>query len=113
MNKLVTKLFIKVVEIPSGGSFSLRMRLYDAAHPPKEIFGRSYDEIFAQRLSEHKAFYSTVLPPSLTEEEKQVAIQAYAGLLWSKQFYHYTIQYWLKGDPSQVVIGQLSINKIF
>ena len=35
----------------------------------------------------------------LTDEETQVSRQSYAGLLWSKQFYHYIIQDWLKGDP--------------
>ena len=37
----------------------------------------------------------------LSEDEKRVARQAYGGLLWSKQFYHYVVREWLDGDPTQ------------
>ena len=40
------------------------------------------------------------LTESLSNEEVVVSRQAYAGLLWSKQFYYYVIEEWLKGDPS-------------
>lgn len=39
-------------------------------------------------------FYNSVLPPTLTPEERNVAVQALAGLLWSKQFYHIVIEDW-------------------
>ena len=40
-----------------------------------------------------------VLSAGLTPEETEVSRQSYAGLLWSKQFYHYIIKDWLTGDP--------------
>jgi hypothetical protein len=39
------------------------------------------------------------LPKALSPEQRQIARQAYAGLLWSKQFYHYIVRDWLEGDP--------------
>ena len=42
-----------------------------------------------------------MLPQGLTEEQRGVVRQAYAGLLWGKQFYHYIVRDWLEGDPEQ------------
>jgi hypothetical protein len=60
-----------------------------------------FDTIFAQRQSEADAFYATLQPETLTEDEKLVQRQAFAGMLWSKQFYYYDVEEWLKGDPAQ------------
>ncbi len=60
-----------------------------------------FDRIFAERLSEADDFYAKVQPPTLTEDERLVQRQAFAGMLWSKQFYHYDVERWLKGDPNQ------------
>ena len=38
--------------------------------------------------------------PGATPDEQRVARQGYAGLLWSKQFYHYVLEHWLEGDPA-------------
>ena len=51
-----------------------------------------------QRRSDADEFYRTVLPSTLTEAETLIARQAYAGLLWTKQFYHYVVREWLDGD---------------
>ena len=59
------------------------------------------DEVFAQRKSEADTFYSSLTTEQLSGQERQVCRQAYAGLLWSKQFYHYVINTWLDGDPKQ------------
>ena len=48
-----------------------------------------FDEIFTQRLKEADEFYDAVIPSESDDEAKNVARQGYAGLLWSKQFYHY------------------------
>jgi mannosylglycerate hydrolase MGH1-like protein len=60
-----------------------------------------FDEIFAQRVAEADEFYDAVIPSETSDEAKKVARQGYAGLLWSKQFYHYSIREWLSGDPAQ------------
>lgn len=63
-------------------------------------FGR-FDAIFAQRVAEADTFYASVQRPDLSADERNVSRQAFAGLMWSKQFYHYGVQLWLDGDPGQ------------
>ncbi len=58
-----------------------------------------FDSIFAQRLQEANEFYAAIQVQSLSDDEKSVQRQAFAGLLWSKQFYHYNVERWLYGDP--------------
>src|SRR5262249_7978887 len=48
---------------------------------------------------EADAFYAAIQPPALTEDERQIQRQAFAGLLWSKQFFCYDVATWLRGDP--------------
>ncbi|MEO5951938.1 MAG: glucosidase, partial [Chloroflexia bacterium] len=60
-----------------------------------------FDEIFSQRQAEADEFYAALQPKALTEDEKLVQRQVFAGLLWSKQFYHYNVAKWLQGDPNQ------------
>jgi len=61
----------------------------------------NHDSLLKLRAQEADAFYEAVLPASLSEDHKRVARQAFAGMLWSKQFYHYVVTDWLKGDPKQ------------
>eukprot|EP00048_Salpingoeca_helianthica_P012878 m.189722 g.189722 ORF g.189722 m.189722 type:complete len:1040 (+) comp15433_c0_seq4:243-3362(+) len=58
------------------------------------------DAIIAKRRNEADAFYAARIPPSLTAEETLIARQAYAGLLWTKQFYHFVVNDWLQGDEA-------------
>src|SRR5262249_12159744 len=62
----------------------------------------SFDGIFKQRKQEADQFYSTVIPHYLSDDAKSVMRQGFAGMLWSKQFYHYVVKQWLDGDPGQV-----------
>ncbi|MGH7333705.1 MAG: MGH1-like glycoside hydrolase domain-containing protein, partial [Candidatus Rokuibacteriota bacterium] len=82
-----------------GQTVSVRLRLANAplAHHP---FDTEFETIFAQRIREADEFYATVIPPTLSEDARRVMRQAFAGLLWSKQFYHYDVQRWLTGDPA-------------
>ncbi len=69
-------------------------------HPQKQWqFGTEFDNIFAARISEADQFYNIVIPATLPLEQKAISRQAYAGLLWSKQFYYYIVSQWLEGDP--------------
>ncbi|MBI4469201.1 MAG: glucosidase, partial [Acidobacteria bacterium] len=63
-------------------------------------FDRSFDRVIEQRIVEAEAFYSPLAPPNLSDDALHVQRQAFAGLLWSKQFYHYEVSRWLRGDPS-------------
>jgi len=65
-----------------------------------EMF-RDFDSIFDRRIAEANDFYTEVAPAGLTEEHCAIQRQAFAGLLWNKQFYHYIVEQWLDGDPNQ------------
>ena len=54
-----------------------------------------------ERIAEADAFYNAVHPAQLTADERLVQRQAFAGLLWSKQFYNYDVFRWLSGDPTE------------
>jgi hypothetical protein len=60
-----------------------------------------FDAVFEQRRKEADEFYAAIQPSTLTEDERLVQRQALAGMLWSKQFYHYSVAEWLDGDPGQ------------
>ena len=60
-----------------------------------------FENIFKERQAEADEFYAGIQPASLLEDERMIQRQAFAGMLWSKQFYHYNIEEWLDGDPSQ------------
>jgi hypothetical protein len=90
-----------VLTVPSGGEVVLRLRFCPADSVPRVRFGAGFDKVFADRLADADAFYATRAPDSLTDAERQVQRQAFAGLLWSKQFYHYIVHDWLTGDPEQ------------
>jgi hypothetical protein len=87
------------LNIPAGGVVVLRLRLTDR----EAVLGRPFagvDQLFARRQEEADAFYAAALAGK-TADEQLIARQAYAGLLWSKQFYHYVVQEWRAGDPGQ------------
>jgi hypothetical protein len=64
------------------------------------MFGPAFDEVFRERLAEADEFYDTVIPKTLSPDGRNVMRQAFAGVLWSKQFYHYVVRDWLNGDPA-------------
>src|SRR5712692_6161420 len=88
-----------LLRIPAGARQTLQLRLFADSEAPAERFGQSFDQILAQRINEADEFFTARLDAHLTDEERRVSRQAYAGLLWSKQFYHYDLRTWLEGDP--------------
>ncbi|WP_437203817.1 MGH1-like glycoside hydrolase domain-containing protein [Planctomicrobium sp. SH664] len=89
------------LEIPAGGEQTVQLRLVPEREVPAAPFGPEFSKTFAQRIRETDDFYEAALPAAQTPAERLIARQAYAGLLWSKQFYHYVIKDWLQGDPHQ------------
>ena len=87
--------------VPAGGERMVRLRLRAARHSAGSAFGPAFDSVFADRISEADEFYAERVPSAATEDERRVLRQGYAGLLWSKQFYHYVQRDWLEGDPAQ------------
>jgi hypothetical protein len=89
------------LELPAAAAVTLRLRLYAAGETPARPFGAAFDRALETRRKEADAFYAQTLPAALRPDEALVARQAYAGLLWSKQFYYYIVHHWLRGDPAQ------------
>jgi hypothetical protein len=89
--------------VPAGGSMTLRFRLFrdDDEYVARAPFGKAFDETFERCLREADEFYENRLATIAGDERRNVARQAYAGLLFSKQFYHYIVEDWLDGDPAQ------------
>ena len=89
-----------VLEIPAGKSATIRLRLTNIATATDQAFV-DFDAIFSQRLNEADAFYDEVQTRLKNEDAKSVQRQAFAGMLWSKQFFYFDIPQWLNGDPGQ------------
>jgi hypothetical protein len=117
------------LEIPAGETRTIRLRLSEkefnrrdaetpiiskknekaikvvknsaASRPGGENPFSDFEKVFAERKKEANEFYSEIIPQSLSDDAKNVQRQAFAGMLWSKQFYHYVVKDWLAGDYSQ------------
>jgi hypothetical protein len=88
--------------INPGETLTFKLRLAAAVDEhPLDAPLADFDVLIEERQEEADEFYDVVLPPNLSADARLVARQAFAGLLWSKQFYHYVINYWLNGDPAQ------------
>ncbi|MGN6546847.1 MAG: MGH1-like glycoside hydrolase domain-containing protein [Aureliella sp.] len=86
--------------IPPGEAIVLRARMASMAQTPTAWFGDEFEAVFEARKQEADEFYDECIPPELDDEQREISRQAYAGLLWSKQFYHYGVQAWIEGDPN-------------
>ena len=84
--------------VAPGEAFSVRVRFADVPHSAPFA---DFEAIFEQRRAEADAFYAAIQPPTLSADERRIHRQALAGLMWSKQFYHYSVELWLQGDPAQ------------
>lgn len=84
----------------AGESWTIRLRLSSEAQAPDSPFGKAFDEIFEARRNECDAFYADLIPAEAGPDIERILRQAWAGLLWSKQFYHYVVTKWLDGDPN-------------
>lgn len=83
-------------EIEAGESKTFDFRL--SPHEMDNAF-YDFDEVLRLRKEESDLFYDEIQCEITDEDEKNVQRQAFAGLLWNKQFYHYNVSKWLKGDP--------------
>jgi hypothetical protein len=84
----------------AGETKTVRLRLSDQQQIA-EPFSSEFAQVFQTRKQEADEFYQEVSPFPLSEDERNIQRQAFAGLLWSKQYYHYIVHDWLKGDPGQ------------
>ena len=86
--------------IPSGDRLEMRLRLSarDRPHPFTD-----FDAILLERHGDADRFYDEIQKDIVSPDERAVQRQAFAGMIWNKQFYHYDVHRWLKGDPGQPV----------
>jgi hypothetical protein len=89
------------LNVPAGQSATVRLRLAksDVASAGKPWDG--FDAIFAQRRSEADEFYAGLQSAISDADAKLVQRQAFAGMIWGKQFFQYDVPVWLQGDPAQ------------
>ena len=88
------------VSIEPGETKTIRLRLSDRQTLPDPL-GSEFEQVFQTRKQEADEFYQRICPLPMSEDERNIQRQAFAGLLWSKQYYHYVVQDWLNGDPGQ------------
>ncbi len=88
-----------LLTIPPGETATIRLRLTNRAPESHSDAFADFETLFAERIREADEFYRTIIPQQLSEDARSVMRQSFAGLLWSKQFYHYVIEQWINGDP--------------
>ena len=88
------------LEIAAGETTAIQLRLCDK--PDLETpFGQFFNDTFQVRQQEADEFYQRVSPHVKDRELQNIQRQAFAGLLWNKQYYHYIVDTWLEGDPAK------------
>jgi hypothetical protein len=90
--------------VDGGQTVELRLRLAKYAKRPKASrtrLGAGFERVMALRESEADEFYDELAPSDCTADERAIMRQAFAGLIWGKQYYGYDVARWLDGDPGQ------------
>jgi hypothetical protein len=80
-------------------TWTVRLRLRAAGNDDPFT---EFDTLVAQRQQEADAFYAAIQPPHLSDDDRRIQRQAFAGMLWTKQIYYYDVEQWLEGDPTAV-----------
>src|SRR5581483_8439628 len=90
------------LSIHPAETVTIRLRFTNTAPgPTSNYFTGEFDSLVATRQHEAEEFYATVIPDDLSPDARNVMRQSLAGMLWSKQFYHYDVSRWLRGDPNE------------
>jgi len=93
------------LKVGAGEHEMIRLRLsmrppakssWSAPRGQKEVLGKEFDDMFALRLREAEEFYDRVAGPTRGSDARNVQRQAYAGMLWTKQYYYFDLNQWLK-----------------
>src|SRR5262249_13078720 len=93
------------LNVKPGQSQTLRLRLSEAALNGLGNPFANFDKVFAQQRKAADQFYESVITRSLNADQANVMRQALAGMMWTKQFYHYDVDKWLEergSDPFKV-----------
>ena len=93
--------------IPAGENRVVRLRLNQTPASGEEApFGNSFENVLSQRKREADAFYGNITPPSVGPDAANVMRQALAGMLWTKQYYLYEVDRWLREHGSDAAAGR-------
>jgi hypothetical protein len=87
--------------LPAGETQTIQFRFSNRAPENLIVFGEVSANVFKQRMQEADQFYASIIPAYLSQDAAQVQRQAFAGMLWSKEFYYYDVKTWLAGDPGE------------
>jgi len=88
-----------ILQINSGKTSTVKMRL-SKIKMTSDPLGKIFLDTYKTRINEADAFYHKITPAPLPEDMRNIQRQAFAGLLWNKQCYHYNVNTWLEGDPN-------------
>ena len=80
--------------IEPGASRTIHLRLSN--EKIRDPFAKGFENLFVIRKNEADEFYSEIIPAGVSTESSNIYRQAFAGLLWSKQYYHYDVDRWLQ-----------------
>ena len=89
------------LHIASGETKVVKLRLTESAELSDPL-GSAFEETLMQRKQEADKFYQALTPSVQTEDLRNVQRQAFAGMMWTKQYYLYDVSTWLKGDPQTI-----------
>jgi hypothetical protein len=90
-----------ILDVPAAGSRTIRLRLAGAS--VDDAF-RGFEAGFNRRIAEADEFYERITPKSLNEDQRRVHRQALAGMLWSKQYYYFDLEHWLREHGSHPLL---------
>ena len=85
------------ISVPAQKSVTLRLRL---SNDPTNGFD-DFNKLFDIRSTEATQFYDDIQQGNNDADRRMIQRQAFAGMLWSKQFYYFDIRHWLNGDPTE------------
>jgi hypothetical protein len=85
--------------VPAGGTVMVRVRL--TALPSSNPSGAEFETVFTNRIADADDFYADLQSGTTDPDARLIQRQAYAGMIWTKQYYHYDVPLWLDGDPEQ------------
>ncbi len=88
------------LKIAAGAGVSIRLRLANPGDIPVPAFGDGFDRTFAERIAEADEFHAALAADETDPQRRALMRQAYAGLVWTEQFYYYVVREWLDGDPN-------------
>jgi hypothetical protein len=86
------------LHVAAGETVELRLRFGRSDDGAAVELGAGFEQVLRDRAAEADEFYAAIRPRDASDDEAQVMRQAFAGMIWSHQFYHYDVEEWLRGD---------------